>query len=253
MHVKSVQKAFMIIEELDSAGELSLGELSERLVMDKATVHRLLQTIKESGYVNQNKENRKYSNGFKFLEIGNRVLAKTSTKSIARPFIEKLAYQTTETINLGVLVGTSIIYIDKIESLSTIKVGLNIGTGVPVYCSGMGKALMAFMSKENLDYLLDNITYIKHTKNTIVEQSMIMKALDRIKKVGYSIDDEEYVDGLICFGAPIFSYHGRPIAAISIACPKYRYDEKEHLNKYTNMLLETANEISKRLGFKQEN
>ena len=253
MHVKSVQKAFLIIEELDSAGELSLGELSERLVMDKATIHRLLQTIKDSGYVNQNKENRKYSNSFKFLEIGNRVLEKTSTKSIARPFIEKLAYQTKETINLGVLVGTSIIYIDKIESLSTIKVGLNIGTGVPVYCSGMGKALMAFMPKENLNHLLDNITYIKHTKNTIVEQSMIMKALDRIKKEGYSIDDEEYVDGLICFGAPIFSFNGRPIAAISIACPKYRYDEKEHFNKYANMLLETANEISKRLGFKYEN
>lgn len=251
-HVKSIMKAFLIMEELDKSGELSIGDLSERLHMDKATVHRLINTIKEAGYVIQNLDNKKYSNSLKLLAMGNRVMDKTGVRHIARPFVEELSRKSNETINLGVRIGNKIMYIDKMESSSTIKVGLGIGTSVPSYCSGLGKAILAFIQDEERQEVLDSISYKKYTDHSIVDRVLMKKEFNKIADKGYAVDDEEYVVGLICIAAPIFDYHGKPIAAISISCPKYRYDEEEHLALYSGLVTEAAKKISHNLGFKKD-
>jgi len=248
--VKSVLKAFLIMEELDKSGELSIGDLSERLKMDKATVHRLINTIKEAGYVDQNPDNKKYSNGLKLLAIGNRVMDKMGVKHISRASIEELSEKTGETANLGVRVGNKIYYIDKLESNSTIKVGQSIGTNVPCYCSALGKAILAFTDEVVVRDILDGVIFERYTDNSIVDKTVFLEELKRIKERGYSVDDEEYVVGLICIGAPIFDYHGSPIAAISVSIPKYRYDENLHLPVYSKLVMEEAQKISKRLGYK---
>jgi len=251
--VKSVAKAFLIMEELDKAGELSIGDLSERLHMDKATVHRLISTIKDAGYVNQNLDNKKYSNSFKLFAMGNRVMEKTGVKYISRPFMEELSEKTSETINLGVRIGNKIIYIDKLESSSTIKVGLGIGTSVPSYCSGLGKAILAFTEKEELMNILESITFEKYTERSITEKPQLIEELEIIREKGFSVDDEEYVDGLVCIAAPIFDYHGNPIASISVSSPKYRYDPAVHLSFYSNLVVEAAQKISGKLGYQLVN
>lgn len=248
--VKSVLKAFLIMEELDKSGELSIGDLSERLKMDKATVHRLINTIKEAGYVDQNPDNKKYSNGLKLLAIGNRVMDKMGVKHISRASIEELSEKTGETANLGVRVGNKIYYIDKLESNSTIKVGQSIGTNVPCYCSALGKAILAFTDEVVVRDILDGVIFERYTDNSIADKTVFLEELKRIKERGYSVDDEEYVVGLICIGAPIFDYHGSPIAAISVSIPKYRYDENLHLPVYSKLVMEEAQKISKRLGYK---
>ncbi len=250
--VKSVMKAFLIMDELDKSGELSIGELSEKLHMDKATVHRLINTIKESGYVDQNPNNKKYTNSLKLLAMGNRVMDKTGIKHISRAYIEELAEKTGETVNLGIRVGTKIFYIDKLESSSTIKVGQSIGTNVPCYCSGLGKVILAFSEENIAKEILDSVSFEKFTDHSIVDREKLMEELAKIRANGYSVDDEEYVIGLICFGAPIFDFHGNPIAAMSVSCPKYRYEEKKHLLLYSGLVMEEAQKISKRLGYKQD-
>lgn len=248
-HVKSVLKAFSIMEELDQAGELSIGEISERLSMDKATVHRLINTAKDAGYINQNLGNKKYANSFKLLDMGNRVMERTGVKNVARPFLENLWEATGETINLGISVNRKIIYIDKIESSLTIKVGQDIGTTVPIYCSGLGKAILAFTPEEEQINMLDNVILNKHTHNTIISKDKLIEALRMVRDAGYSIDDEEYVVGLICVSAPIFNYHKVPIAAISISCPKYRFDESSHLQQFTTLVKDAALKISRQMGY----
>jgi Transcriptional regulator len=250
-NVKSVLKAFLIMEELDKGGELSIGDLSERLSMDKATVHRLINTIKEAGYANQNLDNKKYSNSLKLLAMGNRVMEKTGVKHISRVYMETLSAQSGETINLGVCVGNKIIYIDKLESTSTIKVGLGIGTSVPIYCSGLGKAILAFIPEKDVKSMLDTIAFEKFTNHTIVDREELIDSLREIRKAGYSVDDEEYVEGLICIGAPIFDYHGLPVAAITISCPKYRYNVEKHLTLFSGLVIDAAQKISKQLGYKK--
>ncbi len=244
-------KAFLIMEELDKSGELSIGDLSERLMMDKATVHRLINTIKDAGYVNQNLDNKKYSNSLKLLAMGNRVMEKTGVKHISRPFVEELAEKTGETINLGIRVGNKIIYVDKLESSSTIKVGLGIGTSVPSYCSGLGKAILAYTADRELQDILDGISFEQYTERSITEKTMIMKEFEIIRERGYSVDDEEYVIGLICIAAPIFDYHGNPVAAISVSSPKYRYEAGRHLAFYSGLVMDAARRISAKLGYKE--
>ena len=248
--VKSVVKAFLLMEELDKSGEMSVGDLSERLQMDKATVHRLLNTIKDAGYISQNPDNKKYSNSLKLLAMGNRALEKTGVRHIARPFMEELSERTGETINLGLLVGNKIIYVDKIESSSTIKVGLGIGVSVPIYCSGLGKAILAFTPSDEREELINSIVLVKFTARSITNREHFLRELEKIRKNGYAVDDEEYVDGLMCFAAPIFDFHGNPIASISVSCPKYRYDPDRHFKLYTGLTVDAARNISGMMGYK---
>lgn len=249
-HVKSVLKAFMILETLDRQTEMSIGEISDVLDMDKGTIHRLINTVKDAGYITQNPDNKKYANSLKLFAMGSNVVEKTGVKQIARPFVEMLAKETKETVNLGLRIGENIVYIDKIESNSTIKVGIDIGVSIPDYCTGMGKAVIAFLTMKERDELFSNYTFQSFTKNTAMDRKTLEERLAVIREDGYSTDDEEFVDGLISFGAPIFDYHEKPVAAISVSCPKYRYKVNHDRNFFSAKVVGVALEISKQLGYR---
>lgn len=246
--VRSIEKALSILEVLNQDHELSLGEISIRLNMDKGTVHRLIGTLKHSGYIDQNPNNRKYANSFKFFEMGNNVVDKKGLRKTAEPLIEEAALLAGETINLGVLYESHIIYIDKIESHETIKVGLNIGKRIPVYCTGLGKVILAFSPKKVVDSILKDISFEAFTQKTVKNRQELNNQLEEIRKRGYCMDDEEYVEGLICVAAPIFDHSGEPVAAISISVPKYRYTESIRITDFTAIAIETAKNISRKLG-----
>lgn len=247
--VKSVKKALLILEELSLAGQLSVKELSLRLSLDKATIHRLLSTLKDCGYVNQNKNNRNYANSMKIFAMGTRVMEKAGLKQAARPFVEELAEKTGETVNLSARSGGDVIYIDKIESSSTIKVGISIGTSVPGYCTGMGKAVLAYLPAEEQKNALADVVYRKYTANTADNQEVLLQRLEKVRAAGFSMDDEEFVEGLISFGAPIFDFYGMPVGAISVSCPKYRFDQALHEDIYAHLVMDMAEKISLELGY----
>jgi IclR family KDG regulon transcriptional repressor len=247
-HVKSVLKAFLVMDELDSAGELSIGEISERLSMDKGTVHRIVNTIKEAGYVIQNQDNKKYANSIKLLAMGNRVLERTGIQKIARPYMKNIWDKTGETVNVGMMVDGNIIYIDKIESKSPIKVGQGIGTKVPIHCTGMGKVILAFTPEPEKNNILNNLNLERYTPHTFVSKNEFEENINEIMNNGYAIDDEEYVVGLICIAAPIFNHYNIPIAAISISCPKYRFKEDHHKELFSTLIKEAAASISRQIG-----
>ncbi|WMI82142.1 IclR family transcriptional regulator [Anaerotignum sp. MB30-C6] len=250
-YVKSIFKAFQIIEELNKFGELSIGELSQALSMDKGTVHRLVNTIKEAGYIVQNPFSRKYANSIKLFTIGNRIIERTSIKEIARPYIEAVAEETKETINLCMHSGINIVYIDKMESNSAIKVGIEVGTALPMYCTGMGKAILAFLPQEELFKIIENTSFKKRTAKTVSSKEELLQQLELVRQNGYAEDGEEYVDGLISFAAPIFDYRNHPVAAISISMPKLRYKEEEQRQYYVNLVKNTAETLSNELGHKR--
>ena len=247
--VKSIMKAFAIIELLNDAGPLSISELSNHLSMDKATVHRLINTIKQAGYVIQNPETKKYSNSIKLFEIGQNVITKTGLFEAARPHIEALASATGESINLGIVKDNEIIYVDKKEGKSTIKVGIKIGTSVPMHCTGMGKAVLAFMNKNVRDEIISRIEYIPYSKNSPLDRKTVEQRLEETARNGYSMDSEEYVNDLISYGAPIFGYKGEPVAAISISFPKSRLNENEMGKEFPDLIKTAALNISRQMGY----
>lgn len=248
-NVKSVIKAFTIIEVLDEEGPLSIGELSKKLVMDKSTIHRIINTIKDMGYITQNLESKKYSNSIKLFEIGQNVISKTGLFEAARPYIELLSAETGESINLGIVRNNEIVYVDKKDGNSPIKVSIKIGTTIPMHCTGMGKAVLSHMKDNERENVINHIEYVKYARNTSLDKETLLKRLEDCLIKGYSFDNEEYVDDLLSFGAPIFNFRGDPIAAISISFPKSRYNEASQGGLYPKLIKNAAENISKKMGY----
>jgi IclR family transcriptional regulator, KDG regulon repressor len=246
--VKSVIKAMDLLELLNQNGELSIGEINLILGWDKSTIHRLLSTLKEKKYVRQNPDNQKYVTSMKLFEMGNLVVERLGFRRQCQPFMEELALKTRETVNLAIQDGKDIIYIDKIESSATIKVDLGVGKRLPMYCTGLGKAILAYLPEDQVDRVLaaENLTPL--TDRTLTSAAEIKQQLSVIRRTGYSLDDEEYVEGLVCVAAPIRDDQGGVMAAISVAVPQYRYDEGEKTLKYTYWVREIARRISDEVG-----
>ena len=182
----------------------------------------------------------------KLLTLGNRVAERAGIRRVARPYLEELARLTGETINLGIKAGDRIIYIDKIESKSTIKVGLDIGTSIPMHCTGLGKAYLSFMPEEEVEELINNTVFEKFTEHSIVDKDTFKAVLRETRERVYSIDDEEYVIGLM-FQRPYLTI-GEPIASVSVSCPKYRVENK-HQKIYSDYVMEAAAKISRQMGY----
>ncbi len=246
--VKSVTKAFAIIDALDRAEELSISQLSEMLEMDKTTVHRIINTIKEAGFVNQNPTTKKYSNSMKFYMYGRNVLHKNELGEIARPYIRQIAQITGETVNLGIRVENSVVYIDRAQSETGIQVATTTGKSIPMHCTGMGKAIMAYLESEEIDKIISETDLVAYTHNSAVNREQLLEKLAEVKEKGIAIDHEEFDIGLIAFGAPIFNADGKPFAAISISCPTVRYN-KQSAGLFEKLLSDASAIISMKLGW----
>lgn len=247
--VQSVDRAFDILEALRT-GEVGLVDLSKRVGLNKSTVHRLLNTLIYRGYVTQNLENHKYKLTLKFLDIGSKVLNSLDIVSIAKPHIKKLAEMTNEVVHLVSIEGKEIVYIDKIESNNTIRMHSYIGKRIPIYCTAVGKAYMAYLEDDEFSNLWNEIqdSLVNLTKNTITSRDGMLKEIDSIRYKGYAIDNEENEEGVVCAGAPIFNYDKSIKYAISISTPKMRID-KNKIETFGNLVKKTAKEISKDLGY----
>lgn len=243
--VKSVIKALDILEVLSNKGEQGVSEIARQLTLDRSTTFRIISTLKSKGYLCQNPENKKYSNSFKLFEMGNHVVHNMGLKKEAFPFLRDLAEKTHEAVNIAVRHDKSVIYIDKIESNSTIKVDLNIGRRVPLYCTGLGKIFLAFLPEDAVKALLSPEPFKQFTPQTLTDLKSIRSELILIRSQGYALDNEEYVEGLLCIAAPVFGYKGDLIASISVALPKYIYfDNTEKMSEIRDHVVAIAKKLS---------
>ena len=251
-YVQSVVRALDIIEILNEKKELGITEMSALLGLDKSTVHRLINTLRYKGYVKQNSLNQKYSNTFKLFEMGTLEVDRTGLLRKVQPFLEYLADQTRETVNLAVLEGKYTIYVDKRESSEVIRADLGVGRRYPAYTTSLGKSILAFLPEKKVLQLFDKEEFATFTPNTITSLDELLAQLKIVKRRGYAYDNEELLMGLACVAAPIRNYDGSPIAAISVAFPRYRYQkgcpEEEQL---IFLVMDTAKRVSAEFGFTQ--
>lgn len=238
-NVKSLIKSLDILEVLIENGCMSIGELSIAVGMGKSLVHRILGTYKKKGYINQLSEDGRYYASIKVFELGNIVANRIPIRTAAKPYLEELFERCHETINLAILDSYDIIFLDKIITREPLRFDLEIGRRIPAYCSGLGKALLAF--SENIN--VSSIELKKFTDKTINSVELLQEELESIRKAGYTIDNEEYIKGLVCLAAPIKDRGGNAIAAVSVAVPTVRMDENIK-NVYLGMLKETVEKIS---------
>jgi DNA-binding IclR family transcriptional regulator len=227
---------------------MNMTEISEKLGLYPSTTHRILDTLKHWGYVEQEPDNQKYRLGLKVLELGMAKLQQIDLVREATPYLKELVNQCNETAHLGVLEGGDVLYLAKVESSQTIRMCSYVGKRAPLHCTALGKVLLAFLPEEERNKILEQKGLPRLTENTITDRNKLEKQLTKIQKQGFALDQEENEKDVRCIAAPIRNYRGRVIAAVSISGPAFRIDEKVQ-NNLKVALIETSTKISKRLGY----
>src|SRR5690625_5050298 len=176
--VQAVDRALTIIELLkNNTHGLGVTELANRLDVAKSTVHRLLTSLRNKGYVQQNAVTEKYELGLKLLELGNIVSESLNVQKVANLYLNQLAKETGETVHLVILDGNEVVYIDKIESSATIIMKSNVGKRAPAYCTGVGKAILSLLPTENVLKIINSSKLYQYTRNTITNKEDLIEEL----------------------------------------------------------------------------
>lgn len=246
--VQSVDRALTIIDILQETPDgLGVTELSYRLDVSKSTVHRLLMSLLQKGFVKQDEQSERYILGLKLIKLGQSVSDNLDIRKVASPYLYQLADVLGETAHLVIMENNEVVYVDKIESTATIRMFSNIGKRAPMHCTGVGKAILAFLPTQKILQIINETGLQKFTNKTIVTSDNLVNHLSEIKKRGYSIDDEEHELGIKCAAAPIFNHNNEVIAGISVAGPTMRVDDRK-LREMASEVLSKSNEISRLLG-----
>jgi len=245
--IGSVAKVFRIVELLVTKKEYELKELSRLLNMQKTTVHRMLLTLQDLGYVKQNPRNRNYQATIKFFELGQNVIRNIQLIDIARTHMVELSKRVDENVNLGILNGVDAVCVDRVEGQNPLKVDQPIGSRYPAYVSAFGKAMLAFLPDHELNQILGDHKIVKFTNKSHKTIASLKIDLKTCRERGYALDDEEAIAGIRCIGAPIFDHTDKVIAGISVAAPAFRLDKKRQ-SLTIPLVKKTASFISSDLG-----
>ncbi len=200
-----------------SDNSLSLAEICQRMGLHKSTAHRALMALERTGMIERAPASR-YRLGLKLYDMGSRAVEQIDLRSRVHPHLRKLALRVGETVHLGVLHQTRVVYINKIEPINRrVCISSRTGTSNPVYSTSLGKAILAYMPAEDVAKTVSKIQFTSFTSKTLASPDELLEALDRVRRRGYAVDDEEMEIGTRCVGAPILDTSGHPIAAVSIS------------------------------------
>lgn len=247
-YVRTVERALSILKifiENEEIGEYSLVDISRITHLSQSTAYRLLVTLRCAGFMDQDPISGKYRLGTSALALGDAFLRQNNLFQKAKPSLISLRDKTGETIHLAVLDETEVVYLEKLAGLHPIGLmSSRVGGRAPVHCTGLGKALLAFLPQQHTDSILQNTSLSKFTDNTITDLDALMKELIEIQKNGYAVDNEEHNKGVTCIASPIFDHNG-VVAAISASGPN---DRMLNDPKLIDMVKSSALEITNLLG-----
>lgn len=246
--VQSIDRAVAILDCFsEEKKELKLSEISERLGLNKSTVHGIISTLKYHGFISQDEETQKYKLGIRFVQFGDLVINSMNIRNAAVPVIDAVCEKIEETVHVAMLDGLDVVWIEKRECTKSIKTSTKIGARLPAYTTADGKIIICYQNKDKIkNYLPKRIP--QYTNNTITNKGEFIKKLEEMKKNGYAIDNEEYVEGLKCVAAPIFDHDGKVRFSLSTTGPAFRMNE-ERIKELIVIIKEAANEISHRIGY----
>ena len=237
--VQSIDRALSIIEALAGEKEgLGVTEISTRVGLHKSTVHRLLSALGERGYVEQ-RSGGAYRLGMKIVELSSLYLNQVELKTEAQPYLRRLLQLTKQPVHLSMLDGLEIVYIDKIETIHSIRMYSQIGRRSPALCTASGKALLSGLPDAELCERIRSTT----------DPEALIKEVRLTRQRGWSRDDQEHEPGIRCIAAPIYDYRGNIIAAVSTAGLKQIITPARD-EEIAGFVMDAALSISRRMGYR---
>jgi DNA-binding IclR family transcriptional regulator len=227
--------------------ELGLSDISRALQLKKATAYRLLASLRRRGMVAQDPDSRRYRLGMRLWELGAVAATEIDWLRRASGVLQDLTNRVGETSHVAVLNEGQVLYVDKVESSRSLRIPSQVGRRLPVHCTGIGKAQIAFLPDETVAGIIEARGLPSFTRNTITSMTKLAEHLAAIRRRGYAVDNEEIEDGLVCIGAPIRDRSGSVVAGISIAGPASRLSP-ETIPEHAAEVVHAANLISTSLG-----
>lgn len=247
---QSTEKALSIIELLSAShSPMRLQDISAALGMNASTALRFLNSLCKANYIDQDPNTQRYFMTYKLCYLSNRILSNMDLPTITHPYLVELCNAVRETVCISVEQAHAMVYVDiaadHSQSLMSVQ---RLGNRSPMHCTGNGKIILLNYTPQQLDELIAEQGLKAYTKNTITTKEQLMIELSRTQMNGYAIDNEECEPGMRCIACPIRNYTGSIIAGISITGPANRMTN-ERIPTILPLLQNTADEISKRLGF----
>jgi IclR family transcriptional regulator, KDG regulon repressor len=245
--MKTVRKALAILDSFTRYNKIQgVTEISSKLNINKSTTHAILSTLREEGYVIYEGKTRKYSLGFKPFELADRIVYKSDIRDLALPVMERLSKTSNEDVVLNIQVEGKRVCVALVESQYFVRQFVPVGKALPLHCSAAGKVLLAYLSRKEIDAIIEKYGLPRFTPRTITQKSKLFAELEKTKRMGYGESREEYGRDAAALAFPIFNGKGEMVACVSIQSTVTRLvsDAKK---RFIQMGLLAAKEISRKL------
>ena len=245
--VRSVSRAVRALELIAEQGELGVTDLGRGLGVHKATASRLAATLADGGLIERDPVSDRYRLGFGLIRLVGAALAGVDLVRTAHPVLEELAERTRETVNIGVLSGDAVLYLDQVSSSHLIASTNWVGRRTPLHCSSSGKVFLAHLPKPVLEQALARPLEAP-TPRTMTDPARLRRQLDEVRVRGYAAIQEELEQGLNAVAAPVRQLDGDVAAAVSVSGPSFRVRPVD-LPRLGRLTIDAAGAVSRRLGY----
>ncbi|HET9650859.1 MAG TPA: IclR family transcriptional regulator [Usitatibacter sp.] len=216
-------RAFAVLETVVRADRpIAMAEIVEAHGLPKPTVFRLLATLEEAGLVTREPVDKCYSAGPRLAQLGLAILTNQSVRRERRAILQKISEETGETCNLTMVDGIDVVYVDRVDSQWPLRIDLKPGSRVPLHCSASGKLFLSQLPRGKRRALVESLNLTRCTEHTITQRDALEAELERIRKTGVGIDNEEFLAGLLCVAVPVVDPGGRHVATIALQAPSAR-------------------------------
>lgn len=249
--VNSIKKAFKILEAFSpSSPSMRLVEISERTGLPKVTALRFLRTLVELRYLTYNEREKTYFLSPRVLSLGYTALSSMDLREISSPILRELSDVTGQNVNLGILDGLEIVYIERIKKRQILNIDLQVGSRLSAHNTSIGQVILAYKSKEELDSILSELKKIPGIQKEIGNNGeLLLSKLEEIRKKGYALNDGSYLKGLRAIAAPVFNQSGIVDAGVNIPVFADLTTREELLERYLPLLLKATRRISALRGY----
>lgn len=244
----SALKVFAVLETIASTQRpLAIAELAALLDVPKPTMHRIVRQLDAEGLLQREPNRRVYGPGPRLLNFALGTIRSSMRSAPRHAVLEALSAKVGETCNFGMITGNSVLYLDRVEASWPFGLRFESGSRVPMHCTSVGKLLLSVQTRRRRNEMIRATTLARYTENTITDPEALHRELDEIRERGYSIDNQEFLAGVVCLAVPVRDSKGSICAGVAISAPHARMSVTEALTHLPTMF-EAANKLASHLG-----
>jgi len=254
-HSQSLERGLSILSAFRSGRPLlGVSEIGRELGLGRSTTHRYVATLATLGYLQQDVATKKYRLGPRVLDLGFSAINSMELRELAAPHLRRLSDETGYTVNMAILDGLDIVYVERCRSTQAgqreIDLNLHVGARLPAYCTSLGKVLLAWLPPQEQSAALDQVDFSRRGPNTITSRSALTAELARVRVAGFAINNEELAYGLRSIAAPILDHQDAAAAAINLAVHSSMVSIDDLSARLSETVRRAAADISAHLGYR---